>query len=359
LYALEPGDPAESDPVSPDERLALLRRIIAKSDNLSWEELWQLDRMRAEAVPVIIEECGRLLDKRPELSEQEDKRLNACRDLIERYADVSAADQLEKVLSRQKASIAYELRLLWDLGAQEAAVRTYVNRLRREPAGTEEGQELVEIGRHYLTADYPEATGYLAEVLEKRQPRELLGLAYENSARNGTERQVAQVLALRREPVPFTGDALPEWLANKLGVTDVKAHNPLAPKRSDLTEEERVLQAVFDARFRFTGASDLCVVTLPKGWRPLAFTGREGCTLCFVGCVDTVVEHGLKDHKVAYVTFGYGKEDPLIQWNGDRSEATVTVQTWYGPLAATGYVVRVRKIGDEWVPVYCSMSWIS
>ncbi len=359
IFALEPGDPAEEYPSRPAARLAQLRELVARAGELTWDEKWELDRWRAEAAPLMIQAYGQLLDKRPNLTKEEEERLSAYSCLIEQYADVSESGQLEEVLSRQKGSVVFELPLLWDLAAKDAAARTYVARLRREPAGTEEWQTMVEFAGRYLAHDCRVATDYLAEVLEKREPRELLHVAYVNGARNGTARQAEQVLAIRREQVPFTGDPLPAWLAKELGVLDAKAPNPLAPERFDLTEEERVLQAVFDARFRFTDTSELCVVALPKGQRPLAFTGRNSCTLCWTGQLDADIAHRLKNYRVAYVTFGEGEQDPLIQWNESHGEAKVTIRTWYGPLEATGYVVEVRKVGGEWVPVRCEMSWIS
>jgi len=64
------------------------------------------------------------------------------------------------------------------------------------------------------------------------------------------------------------------------------------------------LLAAFDARFRFAcDANNLCVVTMPKGWRPLAFTGRGGCTLCFAETASEDIRHRLKNHTVAWVSF--------------------------------------------------------
>ena len=99
---------------------------------------------------------------------------------------------------------------------------------------------------------------------------------------------------------------------------------------------------------------------MPKGWGTLAFTGRDGYTLCFTGEVPPEVEDRLKNMVKVRVSFPFGiGETSPITWNAGRTEATVFIDTYYGPSSATGYAVKVRKVGTEWVPVLCAMCWIS
>jgi hypothetical protein len=49
----------------------------------------------------------------------------------------------------------------------------------------------------------------------------------------------------------------------------------------------------------------------------------------------------------------------IIRWNGDHSEAYVLISTYYGGLAGTGYGLKLRKFGEQWVVVWMEMEYIS
>ena len=72
---------------------------------------------------------------------------------------------------------------------------------------------------------------------------------------------------------------------------------------------------------------------------------------------------------VAVVSFGPPGDEPdgadeqpperFIAWNGDRTEATLGLTTYYNGTNATGYDIRVKKLRGHWVVVEMTMTWIS
>ena len=154
------------------------------------------------------------------------------------------------------------------------------------------------------------------------------------------------------------------------GLSDSKDRNPLAAPRT-LSEGEQVLAAVFEGRFRFYGGfGEPALLELPKGIKAMEFGGWDWLTIVHLGPGKSPLADAT-DKGLAIVSFHYpasnfaGKRIPkppkgrVILWNKDRTEALVQVATYYGSTNGTGYDVRVRRIGDQWVVVGMHMAWIS
>ena len=64
---------------------------------------------------------------------------------------------------------------------------------------------------------------------------------------------------------------------------------------------------------------------------------------------------------LSFRTVSEGKDwtTKYIRWNDDRTEAYVLISTYYGGLAGTGYGIKVRKFGDQFVVIWMEMEYIS
>lgn len=49
----------------------------------------------------------------------------------------------------------------------------------------------------------------------------------------------------------------------------------------------------------------------------------------------------------------------VVLWNSDKTEAKTHIVAYYGPLSATGFDVRLKKINGVWLVVEMQMIWIS
>ena len=155
------------------------------------------------------------------------------------------------------------------------------------------------------------------------------------------------------------------------GLADSKDMNPLAaPHR--LTEAQKILSAAFQARFQFGGGRDtVCVVQLPEGVEPFELTCWGWITICVregtkspwhkrvtkgIGFVDFDLPRYGFDGRSA---FNRDKKDVFILWNDDYTEAKLQLSTTYGGRDATGFDIRLKKFGDQWLVVGMEMTLIS
>ncbi|MHC9545048.1 MAG: PQQ-binding-like beta-propeller repeat protein [Vulcanimicrobiota bacterium] len=160
------------------------------------------------------------------------------------------------------------------------------------------------------------------------------------------------------------------------GLIDSTDKNPLAAPRA-LSEEEKIMRAAFEARYCFScgdGYKTPCLVKLPEGIQPFEFYGFNWIIIPEVHgkesplskCVETILRRG-----VGVVSFDLPRRDfegyelpdrkgrDFILWNSDRSEAMLSLSTRYGPLNAAGYDIHVRKLGDEWIVIKITRTWVS
>ncbi len=160
------------------------------------------------------------------------------------------------------------------------------------------------------------------------------------------------------------------------GLIDSVDKNPLAAPR-DLSEEEKILRAAFEARFCFSRGSGYkvpCLVKLPEGVQPLEFLGFNwiivpevhGKELPLSKCIEMILHRGL-----AVVSFHMPRCDfennqlperesrDFLLWNADRTEAKLSLSTYYGPLNGTGYDIHVKKFVDEWIVISIIKTWVS
>ncbi len=388
----EAGAP-EPLPTSQAKRNALAERIVGSLESLSYEDERKLDILEGEAVPALIAEFKRLTPTTEDHTDEEIDRLLDCEGFISQYAQPQHSNLLAQVYSHDSTSGRFALDVLCKIGCQETAALLALDTLRHQIAASPD--EAYFDGRcvELLTqVDHPRLTDFLAAVLKTGHPKPLLNAAYANLARNGTKEHIALVSKIQGKTHQDAlispkgliahwemkataedsqrdsdGDGWSDGLEYRFGTNPKRADsdgdaqkdsedwNPLAPPRNDLTQEELVLQAAFDARFRYTDAESLCIVSLPEGARTIEFTGRDWLTLCVAGPLPLGVADNI-EKGAASVSFG---EQPMTRWNSDRTEAVVNIRTYFGPLAATGYQITLRKIGNDWIPIRKVMTWIS
>lgn len=130
------------------------------------------------------------------------------------------------------------------------------------------------------------------------------------------------------------------------------------------TEEEKVLAAVFDARYFLNLSDGPALIYLPKGMKPFEMTGRQGVSL-WASRDDGKWSHPLErcyEQGIGLVNFtseSRANQDQIITWNKDRTAATLGIRIYYGGLNGTGYTAQVQKFGDEWFVVSLRMAYIS
>lgn len=132
------------------------------------------------------------------------------------------------------------------------------------------------------------------------------------------------------------------------GIPDARDANPLVAPRP-LTEDERVIQAAFEARYHFHDHRDLPMSVSIEGHAPMELYGSGG--------------YVLPTEKDRFATlFGLGPAfvriqlDPKPDPHGDR---VVHISTTYARVNGAGYVLTLRRIGDDWIVVSGQMEWIS
>ncbi|MBS1703811.1 MAG: PQQ-like beta-propeller repeat protein [Armatimonadetes bacterium] len=129
---------------------------------------------------------------------------------------------------------------------------------------------------------------------------------------------------------------------------------PNVAKRT-LTEDEKVLAAAFEARYHDSDSEGPALFYGPKGMKPFEMPGRRGTVMWapennerWTLPLEMCYEQGI----------GLINVSP-IQWNADKTIATVEISTAYGGLNGTGYQGVVKKFGDEWVVVEMGQTWVS
>ncbi len=365
ISLFEKGDISKEIPTDKKERSLLIYQLVNRLKKLSEKEKLLLDSLGSEAVPLMIDRFGELDDKfmySDDISEEEQELRQTLMLYIMLYGEPKHADQLSKALLQKKYLNGNELNMLCEIGAPTEMLHVCIKKLKHEEKNEEELWNLIQSScRIFELEDNKIAVEYLMEVLRNREPEELMHSAYVNVLRNGGKKQSDLISSIRNGPSKPPSTKLPEWLKEELHITDETDLNPLAPARQELTDEEKILQAAFDARFRFTeNANDTFVITLPKGERPIRFTGTTGHVLCIEDgkCPETIKR--LKKEHVAWVNFGnYDSFEPKIYWSKDKTEAGISIDTYYGPLSSTIYFITLKKIDGEWFATRCILSLIS
>jgi len=145
-------------------------------------------------------------------------------------------------------------------------------------------------------------------------------------------------------------------------LADLNAQRPPAPP--GLTDSQKVLRAAFDARFRFTDeTAGLGVVELPPGVAPFTLTGWKGKVVLREpkpapkDATSVSFALPLRDFDSAAVIDH--PKGAWALWNRDRTEVKLHLRTYVSSLNATGYDLRLKKVGPEWIVTEREMLWIS
>lgn len=130
------------------------------------------------------------------------------------------------------------------------------------------------------------------------------------------------------------------------------------------TDEEKVLAAVFDARYFLNRSAGPALVYVPKGMKPFEMPGRQGVSLWTPRSDEKwslPLErcYGQGIGLVTFIAENRAKPDQVIAWNKDRTAATIGISIYYGGLNGTGYTAQVQKFGDEWFVTSLRMAFIS
>ncbi len=170
------------------------------------------------------------------------------------------------------------------------------------------------------------------------------------------------------------GDGLTDLVEARLGTDPKKADTdgdgdrdeidpfPNAPTRP-LSDTEKVLAAVFEARYHFMAWPVAAVFTAPPDLKPFEMVGYPGPviwnpieTTRFSTSLERCYEQG-----VAFIAMRGNdqKGETALTWNANHTEASLTISTYYGGLNGTGYSAVVRKFGNEWLVVSLDQAYVS
>lgn len=142
---------------------------------------------------------------------------------------------------------------------------------------------------------------------------------------------------------------------------------PNAPGRP-ISDAERVLAAVFEAKYHQADNEWPAVFFAPKGMKPFEMVGWAGPVIWLEGSrarwshpLEWCYQQGVAFIRFSEFTEGESKpwEERVIKWNNDRTEATVGISTYYGGLNGSGYKAVVRKFGSEWIVVRMDLEYVS
>src|SRR5262249_52325690 len=141
---------------------------------------------------------------------------------------------------------------------------------------------------------------------------------------------------------------------------------PNAPLRK-LSDAEQVLATAFEARYHFADGESPAIFFAEEDMKPFEMVGWAGPVIWKLNKDHRDWSHPLEwryEQGVAFLRFGRASEGKdwttrCIRWNGDHTGAYVSISTYYGGLAGTGYGIKVRKIGGQWVVVWMEMEYIS
>jgi hypothetical protein len=173
------------------------------------------------------------------------------------------------------------------------------------------------------------------------------------------------------------GDALTDVAEQRLG-TD--PHNkdtdgdgdpddidpwPNAPQR-ELSDAEQVLATAFEARFHFADSESPAIFFAEEDMKPFEMVGWAGPVIWRSNVhkkwslpLEWCYEQGVAFLRFSRVSEGKDWTTKCIRWNADHTEAYVSISAYYGGLAGTGYGIKLRKIGGQWVVVWMEMEYIS
>lgn len=169
------------------------------------------------------------------------------------------------------------------------------------------------------------------------------------------------------------GDGLTDLAEKRLGTDPSKADTdgdgdndqvdpwPNAAPR-ELSDREKAMEAVFEARNHFIDSDWPAIFYGPKGMKPLEFAGRLGPTIF-------VPEENHKDWSlpleqcyeqgIAFIRMDEPGNTEGKEWESGKTEAHFSISIYYGGLNGTGYGATVRKVGNTWVVVEMHMDYIS
>jgi hypothetical protein len=154
------------------------------------------------------------------------------------------------------------------------------------------------------------------------------------------------------------------------GLQDSNDMNPLSAPRN-LSENEQITAAVFDAMQQFTSAGDTpCLITLPDGAKPFEVSGWG-----WIVTSQTSKRHATLSkytgHGLAHVSIG----SPMYDFNGkrlsdvssnssvlmnkDHTRAKVGYFVSYHPLMGNGYDIELKKIKGHWFAIKRKFTIIS
>lgn len=141
---------------------------------------------------------------------------------------------------------------------------------------------------------------------------------------------------------------------------------PNAPFRN-LSDEEQIVAAVFQARFREEGSEAPCLLFARPGVKPFEMQGRNAPTIWATQGWRRHPLGKLFDKGVGFVEFGGRREtdragNPLpkphwfsetdigrmIEWNSKSHEATVRIVVAFAGLGGNACAATVKKIGPYW-----------
>ena len=144
------------------------------------------------------------------------------------------------------------------------------------------------------------------------------------------------------------------------GLIDSRDRNPVCAPR-DLGDEEKIIQAAFEARFIFDRFANMfSVIELPEGMKPFELYCAPWATVMRGHIKKKMCGNPLRDEAGMAITLFYNIDTdfqgkPIISsqrrwilWSADRREAKVHFFTYYGACIGTGFEFVLEKIGDEW-----------
>jgi hypothetical protein len=149
------------------------------------------------------------------------------------------------------------------------------------------------------------------------------------------------------------------------GLPDSQDKNPLTAPRP-ISEDEQVLVRAFEQAW-WSSTGGPAVVGLPEGMRPFELNGSPWIILP-AGSMPKWTGNG--PYGMAVVSFSppwkdfaghalHGEVEGTVLYNDARTEAKVHMESYHGPLAATGSDIHLRKHGGRWLVVGAESIWVS
>lgn len=140
---------------------------------------------------------------------------------------------------------------------------------------------------------------------------------------------------------------------------------PNAKNRATSTDAEKALAAAYEARYHdYDEVRRPALLDLPEGMEPFELVGWGGPVIVRQNATkETTWRHPLAqnyEYGITMLDFRAMSEDgSLLAWNEDRTIASVRISTYSGGLSGDGYLIQVQKFGDEWLPIYVRMEYVS